>query len=124
MIRRPPRSTRTDTLVPDTTLFRSVLRVAGVVADFPPDRIVAFEIETGQHHGALRQAGHGPQQLGGGGNGAGRAGGDHRCGRRSEERRVGKECVSTCRSRWSPYPSKKKHNKSKVQYMTTSHAVT
>src|SRR3546814_13874163 len=26
----------------------------------------------------------------------------------SEERRVGKECVSTCRSRWSPYHSKKK----------------
>src|SRR3546814_14313683 len=28
------------------------------------------------------------------------------CGKkdeRSEERRVGKECVSTCRSRWSPY---------------------
>src|SRR3546814_19880884 len=25
-------------------------------------------------------------------------------GVRSEERRVGKECVSTCRSRWSPYP--------------------
>src|SRR3546814_10870759 len=24
-------------------------------------------------------------------------------GGRSEERRVGKECVSTCRSRWSPY---------------------
>src|SRR3546814_18708534 len=23
---------------------------------------------------------------------------------RSEERRVGKACVSTCRSRWSPYP--------------------
>src|SRR3546814_2808950 len=23
---------------------------------------------------------------------------------RTEERRVGKECVSTCRSRWSPYP--------------------
>src|SRR3546814_17977916 len=23
--------------------------------------------------------------------------------RRSEERRVGKECVSTCRSRWSPF---------------------
>src|SRR3546814_19880551 len=23
---------------------------------------------------------------------------------RSEERRVGKECVSTCRSRWSPFP--------------------
>src|SRR3546814_10203741 len=25
------------------------------------------------------------------------------CELRSEERRVGKECVSTCRSRWSPY---------------------
>src|SRR3546814_18912947 len=27
---------------------------------------------------------------------------------RSEERRVGKECVSTCRSRWSTYHSNKK----------------
>src|SRR3546814_13086900 len=27
----------------------------------------------------------------------------HACIPRSEERRVGKECVSTCRSRWSPY---------------------
>src|SRR3546814_19932561 len=25
------------------------------------------------------------------------------CGERSEERRVGQECVSKCRSRWSPY---------------------
>src|SRR3546814_18514873 len=32
-------------------------------------------------------------------------------GTRSEERRVGKECVSTCRSRWSPYHSKKKQSK-------------
>src|SRR3546814_19643183 len=30
---------------------------------------------------------------------------------RSEERRVGKACVSTCRSRWSPYHSKKKKHK-------------
>src|SRR3546814_12600055 len=28
--------------------------------------------------------------------------------RRSEERRGGKECVSTCRSRWSPFHDKKK----------------
>src|SRR3546814_11525886 len=28
---------------------------------------------------------------------------DTRTVARSEERRVGKECVSTCRSRWSPY---------------------
>src|SRR3546814_17050794 len=33
---------------------------------------------------------------------------------RSEERRVGKECVSTYRSRWSPHPSKKKNNTSKL----------
>src|SRR3546814_13158795 len=30
--------------------------------------------------------------------------------RRSEERRVGKECVSTCSSRWSPYHYKKNHD--------------
>src|SRR3546814_17571332 len=35
--------------------------------------------------------------------------------RRSEERRVGKECVSTCRSRWSPYHYKKKKNKKQRQ---------
>src|SRR3546814_17420217 len=29
--------------------------------------------------------------------------GVRKAGFRSEERRVGKECVSTCRSRWSPY---------------------
>src|SRR3546814_17171998 len=33
---------------------------------------------------------------------------------RSEERRVGKECVSTCRSRWSPYHSKKNQFKRHV----------
>src|SRR3546814_12480975 len=35
---------------------------------------------------------------------------------RSEERRVGKECVSTCRSRWSPYPQKT--NKDDLQETT------
>src|SRR3546814_6683255 len=30
------------------------------------------------------------------------AGAGHAAAHRSEERRVGKECVSTCRSRWSP----------------------
>src|SRR3546814_12260039 len=36
---------------------------------------------------------------------------DQRLARRSEERRVGKECVRTCRSRWSPYHYKNnKHN--------------
>src|SRR3546814_6927635 len=36
----------------------------------------------------LEQAGHDVQEM---------------LDERSEERRVGKECVSTCRSRWSPY---------------------
>src|SRR3546814_14408041 len=31
---------------------------------------------------------------------------------RSEERRVGKECVSTCRSRWLAYHENKKYKKS------------
>src|SRR3546814_14058717 len=40
---------------------------------------------------------------------------------RSEERRVGKECVSTCRSRWSPYPEKKKSkNDTEKRYNTDS----
>src|SRR3546814_11098781 len=39
---------------------------------------------------------------------------------RSAERRVGKECVSTCRSRWSPYHSTQKHNKYNQQERNTS----
>src|SRR3546814_19531906 len=35
---------------------------------------------------------------------------------RSEERRVGKECVSTCRSRWSPYHYKIKKTMYTLQY--------
>src|SRR3546814_15287018 len=35
---------------------------------------------------------------------------DRRAAGRSEERRVGKECVSTCRSRWSPDHEKKNDN--------------
>src|SRR3546814_11608476 len=34
---------------------------------------------------------------------------------RSEERRVGKECVSTCRSRWSPYHYKNKEQTIKYE---------
>src|SRR3546814_2872041 len=46
-----------------------------------------------QHRGALRRR---PQRAG--------AAECHPAAlHRSEERRVGKECVSTCRSRWSPY---------------------
>src|SRR3546814_16192992 len=38
---------------------------------------------------------------------------------RSEERRVGKECVSTCGSRWSPTHSKKKQSKHKDEMQKT-----
>src|SRR3546814_16472950 len=37
---------------------------------------------------------------------------------RSEERRVGKECVSTCRSRWSPSHSKKQKTQHIDHYNT------
>src|SRR3546814_13878720 len=33
---------------------------------------------------------------------------------RSDERRVGKECVSTCRSRWSPHHYKKKQTSKRI----------
>src|SRR3546814_15946250 len=38
---------------------------------------------------------------------------------RSEERRVGKECVSTCRSRWSPYHYKKTNNDTTHKLIST-----
>src|SRR3546814_17531879 len=41
------------------------------------------------------------------------------CRDRSEERRVGKECVSTCRSRWSPYHYKK-YTTNRKYYNNTS----
>src|SRR3546814_18684658 len=39
---------------------------------------------------------------------------------RSEERRVGKECVSTCRSRWSPYHYKKTRHHNTIQFSSYS----
>src|SRR3546814_11708734 len=36
---------------------------------------------------------------------------------RSEERRVGKECVRTCRSRWSPYQYTKKRTTTHTKYL-------
>src|SRR3546814_18894800 len=67
MVRRPPRSTRTDTLVPYTTLFRSeegrqiVVREIGDRADIavelePVRRIAQFRVQLGQEmqHVALK----------------------------------------------------------------------
>src|SRR3546814_16006765 len=101
MIRRPPRSTRTDTLFPYTTLFRSaeddavaLFHIGDPVGQRRQRQRVRAEIhfavaETDRQRraatGADQQVFLAMKQD------------------RSEERRVGKECVSTCRSRWSPY---------------------
>src|SRR3546814_19618750 len=42
---------------------------------------------------------------------------------RSEERRVGKECVRTCRSRWSPYHQKKKTYYRRIHKNTIRHSI-
>src|SRR3546814_15060882 len=100
MIRRPPRSTRTDTLFPYTTLFRSVrLPLDEAVDDLHPG---AFELVRPEQILLLVEA---RLQFDDGGHRFARLGRlDQRAAdRRSEERRVGKECVSTCRSRWSTY---------------------
>src|SRR3546814_18628008 len=88
MIRRPPRSTRTDTLFPYTTLFRS-----SPATWSSPRRCCGPAPRGRRRRGGGRnrvrrrcRPPHRPQEP-----------------ERSEERRVGKECVSTCRSRWSPY---------------------
>src|SRR3546814_1361293 len=53
MIRRPPRSTRTDTLFPYTTLFRSVAVAAGVAAAAFLDRArVVLMLRVADAHGA------------------------------------------------------------------------
>src|SRR3546814_15773755 len=40
---------------------------------------------------------------------------------RSEERRVGKECVSTCRSRWSPYHYKTTNAHATIERLDSPH---
>src|SRR3546814_15147702 len=128
MIRRPPRSTRTDTLFPYTTLFRSsprsfipygaVTALGGGAVSFLEDTTmlpssnptpVLYRID--ECSDLMADACVCNEQ------------GEFIflsvwARDRSEERRVGKECVSTCRSRWSPY-HKKKHmitNDSNTQY--------
>src|SRR3546814_13530895 len=49
---------------------------------------------------------------------------DARPAGRSEERRVGKECVSTCRSRWSQYHYKKKRSTPRTQTTYAKQSIT
>src|SRR3546814_11479703 len=114
MIRRPPRSTRTDTLFPYTTLFRSpapldFFRMRNVIVE-GGFFILAYPVLIFACCGRIHHTGDVSRP------------GEHETQRsgkmlryfpdafrrgdmvRSEERRAGKEGVSTCRSRWSPYP--------------------
>src|SRR3546814_13426493 len=114
MRRRPPRSTRTDTLFPYTTRFRSQRDDAETAVPRIGDEKVDQRRRRARASHALRGAGVIRADEAGAAMGEGQFGliaypGDPRdIAARSEERRVGKECVSTCRSRWSPYHSKKK----------------
>src|SRR3546814_12869389 len=49
MIRRPPRSTRTDTLVPYTTLFRSRLVGAGQASGYRPSASIPYDRAVTDH---------------------------------------------------------------------------
>src|SRR3546814_11737955 len=122
MIRRPPRSTRTYTLFPYTTLFRAFHRVGGAARD---ELALGLGVERGREilrqpvaqHLAHRAERH-RRPVGetrrerlclGHQNGLLDAFLDH--SPRSEERRAGKECVSTCRSWWSTDPLQKNKKK-------------
>src|SRR3546814_17407915 len=108
MIRLPPRSTRTDTLFPYTTVFRSPYGdyASSDKVLFPLSnrdtrihpKMVVFGMQIGDASLAvtdeyLRANPHFATELAG----------ENLMIESSEARRVGKECVSTCRSRWSPY---------------------
>src|SRR3546814_1181160 len=57
MIRRPPRSTRTDTLLPYTTLFRSCRRVGLSATVHDPDWLAAWLSPTTEASGVRRVVG-------------------------------------------------------------------
>src|SRR3546814_19810761 len=122
MILRPPGSTRTDTLFPYTSssdlfLLRGLTLVlhrlgGGLERGLVLRRLFRFfvifrdqDVDFGLQRLAARLLLIDLRLIGGldllrrGLEGVRARGGD-----RSEERRVGKECVSTCRSRWSQSP--------------------
>src|SRR3546814_18623069 len=127
MIRRPPKSTRTYTLFPYTTLFRSSSRKrCPSITEFRQIVPVHMLKPAAQNHGSLNQITTiGEQRIGRSAllrchhvkKTVNEGAVTHVCDAsfypvrdaqsppqpsRSEARRVGKECVSQCRSRWSP----------------------
>src|SRR3546814_18707881 len=117
MIRRPPRSTRTDTLFPYTTLFRSLQRV-----DAEIELQAAIEAERPLRVALVQQIPDLTRERVAEGFAVGGGELDRLAvdvAARSAERRVGKECVSTCRSRWSPSHQKKKKTVRQHIYVNT-----
>src|SRR3546814_13716595 len=88
-------------------LVTGVQTCALPISGKPPRR--GGQAAAGLRRGGARAGGAPPRAFRGDPDGGDGGGHGARAGRRlrSEERRVGKECVSTCRSRWSPYPQKK-----------------
>src|SRR3546814_12045870 len=135
MIRLPPRSTRTDTLFPYTTLFRSqgpraavvegaalVQRTAGAAAGGGGVPGAGQAVLTGALAGTpTRRA-----RLRGRRCGARRGSPLPACGTagRSEERSVGKECVSAGRSRWSRYHKNNKQTLTQISTLYTTPTTT
>src|SRR3546814_12041395 len=119
-IRRPPRSTRTDTLFPYTTLFRSK-RVHPAPSAYDHGQAEEgrrlLQLPAKYLDRRLSAVGRGPADVGAHAHDVdrhpGRAGlhvylsrywqGTGRGTERSEQRPVGKECFSWCRSRCEPY---------------------
>src|SRR3546814_11500277 len=114
MIRRPPRSTRTYTLFPYTTLFRSLgacfaqhMILLGGQLGFPlgvGENLLFHDTNMGPAGGGINIVYASASNPCSSGDQAQRAGKPGYQRQRSEARRVGKECVSTCRSRLWPYP--------------------
>src|SRR3546814_13368772 len=112
MIRRAPRPTLTYTLVPYASLFRATLfSVSAFQINFGSTKINTAgdepDVLTAMNPAALKTnviaLKPGGLIIADEGELNERNLAKAKYDSRSEERRVGKECVSTCRSRWAPY---------------------
>src|SRR3546814_14172242 len=119
IMRRPPRSTRTDTLFPYTTLFRSpgepdlqTPDVSPVTTDAPK---VAAEDQVGFAADNLHYDSDSDVVIAEGNVEMNRDAISLRADKSSEARRVGKGCVSRCRSRWSANHYKKHPTQKKLK---------
>src|SRR3546814_3293382 len=120
MIRRPPRSTRTDTLFPYTTLFRSADAEQAVVHGERAGGLAAFGAAPAE---ARYQSAGARRELGDRGRWSWRAAGAQACraGRRSEEHTS--ELQSLMRISYAVFCLKKKMNANYIQpvYITATH---